>query len=94
MALTNTSSSIKKTSTVLGPKCEDTQKNMEKLLTDAGVKDAAKVKKIKTMIPMIPGSEDDVEFVGLNGIGFYFMRGKTIDIPEPLFEILHNAHRI
>lgn len=95
MALnTNTSTSIKKTSNVLGYECEKTKNNLTKLLTNAGVKDAAKVEKVKTTIPMIPGSEDDVEFVGLNGIGFYFKRGELIDMPKPLFDILHNAGRI
>lgn len=95
MALnTNTSKSIKKTSMVLGEACQETAENMTKLLTKAGVKDAAKVEKVTTMIPMIPGSEDDVEFVGLNGISFYFLRGKTIEIPKPLFDILHNCGKI
>ena len=95
MALnTNTSTSIKRTSNVLGYECEKTKNNMTKLLTNAGVQDAEKVKKIRTMIPMIPGSEDDVEFVGLNGIGFYFKRGESVELPEPLFEILHNCGRI
>lgn len=95
MALnTNTSTSIKKTSNVLGFECEKTKNNITKLLTNAGVKDAAKVEKVKTMIPMIPGSEDDVEFVGLNGISFYFKRGEAIDLPKPLFDILHDAGRI
>lgn len=95
MALnTNTSTSIKKTSNSLGYECEKTKNNITKLLTNAGVKDAAKVEKVKTMIPMIPGSEDDVEFVGLNGIGFYFKRGETIEIPKPLFDILHDCGKI
>lgn len=95
MALnTNTSTSIKRTSNVLGFECEKTKKNMTKLLTNAGVKEAAKVKSVKTIIPMIPGSEDDVEYVGLNGISFYFKRGESIDLPEPLYEILHNCGRI
>ncbi len=91
---TNTSSSIKRTSNALGFECEKTKKGITKLLTNAGVKDAAKVKTVKCVIPMIPGSEDDVEFVGMNGIGFYFKRGEPIDLPEPLYEILHNAGRI
>lgn len=95
MALnTNTSTSIKRTSVMLGYECEKTKKNITKLLTNAGVKDAAKVEMVKTMLPLIPGSEDDVEFVGLNGISFYFKRGEAIDLPKPIFEILHNAGKI
>lgn len=43
------------------------------------------------MIPRIPGSEDDVVFAGLNGVKFYFMRGESVDMPEPVAEILRNT---
>lgn len=43
------------------------------------------------MIPSIPGSKDDVVFVGLNGVKFYFMRGKSQEIPEPLIQVLSNC---
>ncbi len=81
----NTTRTIEKTSTVLGERCEETTKNMKKLMTQAG---APEYKSVKTMIPNIPGSRDDVVFVGLNGVKFYFMRGKSQDIPEPLVQVL------
>ena len=46
---------------------------------------------VATMIPRIPGSDDDVMFVGLNGVSFYFMRGESVEIPEELVELLKNT---
>lgn len=94
MALTNTSKSVNKLSEAMAESIEYTQKNMTKLLAKAGVKDAAKVEKVKTYIPMIPGSKDDVEFVGLNGMPFYFKRGETVDMPKPIFDVLKNCGKI
>ena len=91
MINTNTTRSIRKTSTVLGEKCESTRKNMKKLMATAG---APEYKTVKTMIPRIPGSEDDVVFVGLNGVKFYFLRGESVDMPEPIAEILRNTGTI
>lgn len=94
MALTNTSKSVNKLSEAMAESIEYTQKNMTKLLAKAGVKDAAKVEKVKVYIPMIPGSKDDVEFVGLNGMPFYFKRGETVDMPKPIFDVLKNCGKI
>lgn len=94
MALTNTSKSVNKLSEAMMESIEYTQKNMTKLLAKAGVKDAAKVEKVKVYIPMIPGSKDDVEFVGLNGMPFYFKRGETVDMPKPIFDVLKNCGKI
>ena len=87
----NTTKSIRKTSTVLGDKCQYTKQNMKKLMTAAG---APEYKTVKTMIPRIPGSDDDVVFVGLNGVKFYFLRGESIDMTEPVAEILRNTGTI
>lgn len=84
----NTTKSVKRTSNVLGEKTKKTQENMKKLMLSAGCKE---YKTVKTMIPMMPGSEDDVVFVGLNGVGFWFMRGHSVDVPEPLLRILHQC---
>lgn len=94
MALTNTSKSVNKLSEAMAESIEYTQKNMNKLLAKAGVKDTAKVEKVKVYIPMIPGSKDDVEFVGLNGMPFYFKRGETVDMPKPIFDVLKNCGKI
>ena len=84
----NTSKTLERTSTVLGAKCEETEKNMPALMAEAG---CSEYDCVTTSIPMIPGSRDDVIFIGLNGVKFYFMRGRTILMPEPLLEILRNT---
>ena len=84
----NTSKTIERTSTVLAGKCEATQKNMERLMREAG---CAGAKLVKVTIPQIPGSRDDVVFAGLNGASFYFLRGKSVSMPEPVKEILVNT---
>lgn len=88
IATTNTTKSIKKASSVLAPKCEATKKNMAALAKKAGIKTP---KMINTLVPRIPGSDDDVVFVGLNGVGFYFMRGESVEMPEQVMEILKNT---
>ena len=85
---TNTTKSIKNASTVLSKKCADTKKNMTALAKRAGIKNPEMV---STMIPRIPGSYDDVVFVGLNGVNFYFMRGESVDAPKEVVEILKNC---
>ncbi|MBR5560166.1 MAG: hypothetical protein IKU73_01990 [Clostridia bacterium] len=84
----NTTKTLEKTSNVLGSKCDATQKNMEKLMREAGCCGAALE---KVTIPQIPGCKDDVVFAGLNGVSFYFMRGKCVQMPAPVKEILRNA---
>ncbi|MDO5300767.1 MAG: hypothetical protein Q4F18_15165 [Clostridia bacterium] len=92
MAITmNTTKSMERTSTVLAAKCEETEKNMDKLMADAG---CAQYETAAAMLPMVPGSKDDVIFVGLNGVSFYFLRGKTVKMPKPLLEILRNTGEV
>lgn len=86
---TNTKKTIERTSTVLAPKCEATQKNMDKLLRDAGCKGA--VKKVMIPIPTIPGQKDDVIFTAINGAKFYFQRGKAVQVPEPVMQQMVNC---
>lgn len=85
----NTTSTIKKASTMLSAKCEATLKEMPKLLKKAGV--AEGYKSTKVLIPRPLNSGDDVLFVGLNGVRFYFKRNTTVNMPDPLLEILQNA---
>ena len=87
---TNTTKTIKRTSTVLGGKCEATQKNMKKLIRQAGC--AENVKMEKAVIPMNPGDKDDVIYVGLNGADFYFKRGEPVSMPEPVAKVLRSAY--
>lgn len=86
---TNTTKSVKKTSNVLGKACEKTQKELKTLMKRAGCEEDTKIEKV--IIPMIPGSKDDVIFAGLNGVDFYFKRGEKVDIPTPVAEILRNT---
>ena len=88
---TNTTKTINRSSEALGKKCEATKKNMAKLMAQAGCADA---KKVKMMLPRTPGDNDDVQYVGLNGVDFYFLRGESVEIPEPVAEILKNTGRI
>jgi len=85
---TNTTQTIERASSALAGKCEATMKNMDKLLSQAG---CAGCKKERVTLPLVPGSRDDVVFVGLNGVSFYFMRGKAVEMPEPLAQILRNT---
>ena len=85
---TNTTQTIEKASGALMDKCEETQKNMSRLMGQAG---CAGGKKEKVFLPLIPGCRDDVVFVGLNGVGFYFLRGKTVDMPSAVAAILRNT---
>lgn len=84
----NTTATSKKASTMLGKKCEATQKDMKKLLTTLGLPDA---KMEKRLIPMVPGTKDDVQYVGINGVDFYFMKGQTVSMPEPVIKQLENC---
>ena len=84
----NTTASMERTSTALKGKCEQTIKNMKRLMAEAG---CAKYDVIPVAIPNVPGSKDDVVFVGLNGVGFHVLRGQSVYMPAPLHEILKNA---
>lgn len=86
---TNTKRTLERTSTVLAPKCEETQKNMDKLLKNAGCKGV--VKKVLIPIPTIPGEKDDVIFTAINGAKFYFQRGKAVQVPEPVMQQMVNC---
>lgn len=84
----NTAASSKKASTVLYKKCEATQKNMKKLVAQLGIPDA---KMEKRLIPMVPGTKDDVQFCGINGVDFYFMKGESVMMPEPVIKQLERC---
>ena len=85
---TNTTRTIDRASSALGAKCEATQKNMDKLAAQAGCTGCPME---KVTLPLAPGSSDDVVYVGLNGADFYFMRGRAVEMPAPLVEILRNT---
>jgi len=85
MANMNTSKTISISSMgALAKKIANTEKNMDKLLAKAGCKDPSAVKRIPIVIPLEPGSKDDVLYLGLNEANFYFKRGVSVMMPEPL----------
>ena len=84
----NTTQTIEKASSALEGKCEATKKNMAKLMRQAGLPEGATA---KVHLPLIPGCKDDVQFVGVNGVGFYFRRGTASTMPEAVVKILKNT---
>lgn len=88
----NTTKSMKKASTQLEGKIQKTRDNMDALLAQAGCKGA---KKVKTRIPLsLVTPNDDVLYLGLNGVGFYFRRGETVELAEPLVELMENCKEL
>ena len=83
-----TTGNAKKASNVLGKRCEDTEKNMKAKMKRAG---CAEYKSVQVAIARPYDSGDDVLTIGLNGELFYFMRGKTVSMPEPLHKIMLNT---
>ena len=88
----NTTTSIKRASTVLGKRCEETKKNMATLAKKVYGK--ANVEMEKVSIPNIPGMKDDVRFAAVNGVKFYFMRGETVEMPKAIADVLRNSKQI
>ena len=88
---TTTTSSIKKASTVLSGKCKETEEKMKQKMQRAGCEE---YKRQRVLIPRARDEGDDVLMVGLNGEKFYFLRGQSISMPEPLAEILVNTGNI
>lgn len=88
----NTTKTIKKTSNVLGAKCDKTLNEIGKRMKMAGCEKYEVVKDVY-LDPRAHGN-DDVVFVGLNGVGFHFRRGEYIDMPKPLYDILVNAKEL
>lgn len=89
----NTTESMKKLSVALADKLDYTRENMDRLLEKAGCdKDT---KKVRTRIPLNPfNKNDDVLYMGINGVSFYFKRGETMMLAEPLVEQLENCEEL
>ena len=88
MANINTTATMKKTSAMLMGKCEKTQKNLRRMMAEAG---CAGGEVMKVTLPLTPGSRDDAVFAGLNGVSFYFLRGKECQMPAAVAEILKSC---
>ena len=91
IAAMNTTKTMERTSTALMGKCKKTAQEMEARMREAG---CPKYETVDVTLPNLPGNKDDVVFVGLNGVGFHFLRGKRVAMPAPLYEILKNAGEI
>lgn len=85
---TMTTSNMKKASNVLGKRCVETEKNMKAKMRRAGCEE---YKTVKIAIGRAYDRNDDVLVLGLNGELFYFLRGETVNMPEPLHEIMMNT---
>lgn len=48
-------------------------------------------KTVKMWVPKVPDGEEQVLFVGVNGKGYRVQRGKTVEVPEEVAEVLKNA---
>jgi hypothetical protein len=83
---------MKKASTVLGGRIAATKKNIKKMMADAGCPEYKTVKVLFSNVAAASG--DDVVTLGLNGIVFYFKRGESVDLPQPLAEIASNCYMI
>jgi len=87
MSTTNTKN-FTKASEALEGKIKKTEKEMKKKMADAGVPE---YKTVKVLVPRSINQNDDVLTIGLNGEQFYFLRGTSVNMPEPLVEILQNT---
>lgn len=85
---TTTTKNMKNASSVLMGKIKKTETNMKQMMEKAGVKE---YKTVKMIVPKDVCLNDDVLPIGLNGVIFYFQRGKSVNMPEPLVEILENT---
>ena len=85
---TTTTKNMKYASGVLAEKLKKTETDMKRLMEKAGVPE---YKTVKMVVPKDVCLNDDVLTIGLNGVMFYFQRGKTVNMPTPLVEILENT---
>jgi len=88
---TTTTNNVGKASNVLGERCKKTTENMKAKMERAGCKE---YKTQRVLLPRARDDSDDVITVGLNGEMFYFLRGQSVNMPEPLCEILTNTGMI
>ena len=89
---TNTTQTVRRSSTVLGKRCEETQKQMKRRMAQAGCAPETKMENVT--IPAVYGQKDDGVYAGLNGADFYFRRGERVQMPAPVAQILRDAHVI
>lgn len=89
---TNTTTSVGLASTVLGKKCEETKKNMDKLAKAVYKNEEVKMETVS--IPKVHGLKDDVIFAEIGGVKFYFLRGDKVKMPVAVADLLRNCDQI
>lgn len=85
---TTTTTSVKKASQAMSAKIQKTEADMKKKMTRAGFPE---YRTVKVLVPKTINEGDDVLTIGLNGELFYFLRGKSVNMPEQLAKILENT---
>lgn len=48
---------------------------------------------VSVLLPKATGREENFVFVGLNGKGYKILRGQTVKVPRPVYDILMEAER-
>lgn len=91
MATVNSTKNSNKPSLIYQEEIENTKKNMAQKMAKIGVE---KPETIKTLIPSIVGSRDDVICCAINGEKFYLKRGESYTLPKQLVELLQNTGNI
>ncbi|GFI61254.1 hypothetical protein IMSAG049_00411 [Clostridiales bacterium] len=46
---------------------------------------------VEVRLPKAPKTEQNFQFVGVNGKTFQVPRGKTVQVPRPVAEVLNNS---
>lgn len=48
---------------------------------------------VNVLLPRATGREENFVFVGLNGKGYKILRGQTVKVPRPVYDILMESER-
>ncbi len=48
---------------------------------------------VEVRLPKAPKTEQNFQFVGVNGRTFQVPKGVTVEVPDPVAEVLQNAER-
>lgn len=59
--------------------------------TDKTAETTSEVKKVKITLPVLRGEKDQRVFVGVNDETFMITRGKEVEVPDYVAEVLRNS---
>lgn len=48
---------------------------------------------VEVRLPKAPKTEQNFQFVGVNGRTFQVPKGKSVTVPKPVYEVLMNAEK-